>query len=657
MKRITLACLLGLLISSYALAIETVTTNEVTVTATRFPETEPRTPGNFSIITQQDIRSTPGISIPDVLKTRAGIKVSNFYSNQGIDSTVDIRGFGDSALSNTLILLDGQRLNPLDASTIQWASIPLQALDRIEIIRGGGSVLYGDRASGGVINLITDKSGRDALSATGSMGSYGYKALDGYVSGSDNGFYYSSFLHSADSNGYRENTESAVLTLNGRVGEREEGHDVFVDYSVYRMDAGLPGSINRKTYHNDPRGARTPFDSQEKKGYRIRPGIALAITDKLRFEGEIAATGEQYDYINPSFGAGSTSDRSLRTISLTPRMSWLHGLGKLPSQTIFGFDYYYGEVHADASSFASQDARQISKAFYLQNTTSLTTRLSLTTGYRTQNMQQEATQDAFTGGFFPTPAASGSSDRTRNVYDLGLSYHADQWSTYAKTGSSFRFANTDELFGFDAFFNPVFAGDIKPQYARHKEIGARFALGSLDSKVAIFRADVDDEIGYDAFLGINSNLDPTRRNGFETELGWKFTEQLQSRIVYTYIDAEFRRGPYDGNRIPSVANNTANAQLIWDSGRYGSYTAQLNYVGTRFSSGDFTNTLDKQPSYTTLDLRANWDFHPLHLSLVGLNVTDKRYSTFSTPDMFRTDIFYFPADGRSFYVSARYDFK
>lgn len=658
MNKALLAGLLATAAAPSAIAAESAhSMDSVVVSATRFPETQAPTTGHTSIITKEDIRNTPAISIPDVLRTRAGINVSNFYGNQGIDATVDIRGFGDAAISNTLILLDGQRLNPVDGGTIQWAAIPLQALERIEIIRGAGSVLYGDRASGGVINLITDKSGKPALSATASIGSYGYKAFDGYMAGGEDGIYYNSFLHSADSNGYRENTENEILSLNGRLGYRQENHDTFVDYSVYRSATGLPGSISSQTYHHDPRQARTPFDDQEKKGFRLRPGTSIAISDALRFEAEFTLVGERHEFDNPSFGPGTTSERKLHTIAFTPRLNWQHGLGPLPSQTTAGLDYYYGRVNADASSYASQDARQISKALYVQNITSLTDRLDLTAGLRTQNMQQTATQDAYSGGFFPSPAAGGSSDRTRNVYDLGLNYQVSHWSAYAKIGSSFRFANTDELFGFDAFFNPVFAGDIKPQYARHKEIGIGFADGNLDGKIALYHVKVDDEIGYDGILGINTNLDPTRRHGIETELGWNLTQQLRSRLSYSYVEAEFRRGQYRGERIPSVPNSIVTAQLMWDAGRYGSYTAQANYAGTRYTSGDFTNDFGKEPSYTTFDLRANWNFQPVHIALMALNLTDKRYSPFSTLNFMRTDKFYFPADGRSFYLSARYDFK
>lgn len=653
MKKVALASLTGLLAAhgTYA-ADNTIVIEDVVVTATRFANTDPKIPANISVISKEDIQNTPAISIPDLLKTRAGITVSSLYGNQGIDAAVDMRGFGDAAIGNVLILLDGQRLNTVDSSNIQWAAIPLQALERIEIIRGGGSVLYGDRAAGGVINLITDKSGRSAVSATASLGSYGYKSLDGYVAGGNGAAYFNTFLHSADSNGWRENTDSNQLSVSGRGGLTWGNNETFLDYSVYRSANGLPGSINSQTYRSNPRSARTPFDSQEKEGYRLRPGVSIALTDSLRFNGEIAFAGERQHFNNVSFA--STFDRSLHTVSFTPRLHWQHGLGTLKSETVAGLDYYYGRIASDSSAFASQDAKQTSHAVYVQNTTSLNRSLDLTSGVRSQNMDQQASQNAYPAFFLP--AFSGSSDRTRNVYDLGLNYHTEQWSAYAKIGSSFRFANTDELFGFDPFSgNPVFAGDIKPQYGRNKEIGASFKSGKLDGKAAIYRMDINDEIGFDNATFANVNFKPTRHQGIETELGWNMTEQLRTKLVYAYTEAEFRNGPNNGKHLPSVPSNQATAQLIWNTPAYGSYTSQLNYVGTRYASGDFANTFDKQPSYTTMDLRASWNIKPLHITASALNIFDKRYS--STVFLRGNDFFFFPANGRSFYLSVRYDFK
>ena len=124
------------------------------------------TPANLIVITRQEIDRIPATSVPDLLAGTPGASVVPLYGALGIDATVSLRGAGSggTATSNTLVLLNGQRLNPVDSGSIDWSLIPLASIERIEVMPGSGTVLYGDRASGGVINIITrkpaDKIGR-----------------------------------------------------------------------------------------------------------------------------------------------------------------------------------------------------------------------------------------------------------------------------------------------------------------------------------------------------------------------------------------------------------------------------------------------------------------------------------------------------------------
>lgn len=658
MTKTIVAGLAGLLFSMNIFAGDVIALNDVVVTATRFVEHDPAIPANITVVSKQEIQATPTISIADLLSTRAGVNVTSLYGRNGIDAGVDLRGFGDSALSNTLILLDGQRINTVDSSSIQWASIPLQAVDHIEIIRGSGSVLYGDRASGGVINLITDKSKTNAASGITTLGSYDYKSFDGYLAGHDDKLYFNAFLNSSDGNGWRENTQFNQLSLSGRAGLEFSNGQTFIDYSVYRVANGLPSSlINDAIDH--PRNARTPFDAQQKEGFRIRPGISIAITDNVQFDGEIGYARE--DLATKIVSFASMLDRTLETTSFTPRIRWAHGLGAWASDTVFGFDYYHGQVNASSTSSPDQDARQISKALYLQNSTKLTDRLALTAGGRIQNMQQRAHQDD--GGLF-SPAVDGTSDRSRSLYEIGLSYLANHWSTYARTGSTFRYANTDELFGFDELnFISTFSGDIKPQYGKTHEIGGTITAGDVNAKLSLYRTELEDEIGYDRTLGQfgrNVNFDPTLHQGFETEVKWHITPQLRALISYAYTEAEFRSGPHNGKTIPSVPQDKTTIQLSWQTPAYGNYAVQANHIGQRYLSTDFDNTQDRLPAYVTVDARASWNIKSVTLSASVLNLFDKRYSTYGIfaptfADPQRKA--FFPGDGRLIFVSVGYDFK
>ncbi len=131
------------------------TLEEVVVTATRQAEKISSVPAHVSVITENDIKNSTARDIPDLLRTQAGIQVNDVTGNKRSFS-VDLRGFGEAASLNTLVLVDGRRVNQPDLSGSDWTLISLNRVERIEVIRGGrGSVLYGDNAGGGVINIIT----------------------------------------------------------------------------------------------------------------------------------------------------------------------------------------------------------------------------------------------------------------------------------------------------------------------------------------------------------------------------------------------------------------------------------------------------------------------------------------------------------------------
>ena len=647
------ACAASLLSPCISFAADELET--VIVTATRFSEADPNVAANISVITRQDIRNTPAQNLPDVLSTRAGVDVRQIGGAMGRDATIDIRGFGSTATSNTLILVDGLRLNPVDMGSIIWSSIPLESVERIEIIRGSGTVLYGDGATGGVINIITDKSGRAVTGVTATLGSYGYKSTDVQLANGNDQAYYNLFVNNADATGYRKNSQQDQQTASGRFGLLLDRGEVFTDFAIYKESSGQPGAIFSAAYANDPTSTRTPFNTEDRNGYRIRPGVSYRLNDRLTLEGELALDHQQLDSRYFSIFGASASDRVRDTTSLTPRLRWRHDLASLPSETVFGFDYYDGKVTADNTGFANQGAAQESSALYLQNITKFTQNLSLTLGGRSQRMNQKANQDAYAPFF--SPAVAGSTARTKNAYDLGLAYAAAGWRVYGKTGTSFRFPNVDELFGFDPIlFVPVFAGNLRPQSGTTNEIGGSFAVGAATVRASVYQLDLTDEIAYDDTLGANTNLAPTRRKGAELEADWKLTPSLQARLSYAYTDARFRDGAYAGNAVPLVPGDQTSARLTWNTGRTGSYSAAARYVGERRYGSDFSNAHGMLAAYTTLDLQAVWNLKPWKITARLLNALDRKYSPVAGYSAFYNDTYYYPTDRRSFFVAGRFDF-
>jgi iron complex outermembrane receptor protein len=627
--------------------------DSVVVTATRFPGADPNIPANVSVITREDIRRSPAVTLTDVLKSQTGLEMRPLYGPLGIDATLDTRGFGDAAGNNTLILLDGQRLNPVSGDSINWSMIPLESIQRIEIIRGSGTVLYGDRASGGVINIITDKSGKPRVSVSGSVGSFGYRSADAFAAGGEggpSGLHYTLAGHHAETSGYRQNSQQDERSLAGQFGLRTGFGEGFVDYGVNKSSNGLPGALFQAQYDSDPRFTRQPTFLQSRNGYRVRPGIVADIGRDLTLEAELGYDQNNTRFRSPTF----TLDREAQTRSLTPRLRWRHGLGSVASETVFGLDLYRGEIGGDSfSTFTGtnrQTALQNSTALYAQNITDLAPSLHATTGLRRQRMQQEATDAA--------AALRGEATRALSAYDVGLSYDlAPGARVYGKIGKTFRFANTDELFGFDPVtFAPLFRGDLKPQHGPIREIGARLRQGSFQAQASLYQLDLKDEINFNNVSGNNENFPATRRRGLELEGRWQLSSNLQAKLGLSQTDAKFTEGAFNGKTVPMVPYSKTTATLNWNAGTHGNYSVAINHVGSRYYSGDLSNAREKLGGYSTVDLQAAWNLHPWTISAKLMNAFDRKYAPFAGID-FTGALFYFPADPRTLYVSARYDFK
>lgn len=126
----------------------------VVVTANSLDDRVFTVPHSLTIITARDIENAGTSHLGELLSREAGLHLKSF-SGGDKNASVDIRGMGDTAVSNVLVMVDGVRLNESDLSGADLSSVDLSAIERIEILRGGGAVRYGDGAVGGVINIIT----------------------------------------------------------------------------------------------------------------------------------------------------------------------------------------------------------------------------------------------------------------------------------------------------------------------------------------------------------------------------------------------------------------------------------------------------------------------------------------------------------------------
>jgi len=260
------------------------TGDEVVVTATRFEQRAHEIAVGAIIITDEQIMRSGVTTLPQLLARQPGITVRDNSGNP--DQSVDMRGFGITGDQNTLVLVDGQRLSENELTAARWSTIPLSAIDRIEILRGSGTVMYGGGATGGVINIIT-KTAHNGERDFNVYGGYGtYDTLDlrggGSIAGDGVGLTVNGGRYSSDN--YRDHNRVVQRNVEAALQTVGTGPQLGFKIGADDQDLQLPGARTAAQLETDPRGATTPSDFANRKGWH-----ALTTT---RFDlgfGELAA--------------------------------------------------------------------------------------------------------------------------------------------------------------------------------------------------------------------------------------------------------------------------------------------------------------------------------------------------------------------------------
>lgn len=602
---------------------------EIVVTATRSERTLADVPASISVVDAEQIAGTPAKTLDDVLRRvpSVDLPVAAAYLLHPTALNVSMRGLGGI---RALVLLDGVPLNDPFFGYIQWSQIPVESVERVEVVRGGGATLWGNYAMGGVINILTrppDKTGLVAEAAGGSYGTYraiGHGALvasDAVKIGLDAGINHSG--------GYNQVPEA----LRGPV-------DIPTSFTAHNValtgDFDLGGDFTarvRASWFDNHQHLISRVQRNDQRTWRYTG----ALTRKLGAKGDLTLTlfHDASRFLTDNSGTPEGADPAqveyLQNRHRTPERDW--GASLVWSQRYDGLlrelsagADWHGISGTDYGDIFDPDGRSIrtdiggGKQRFLGGFVQASIRpadpLELLLSVRYQDFYNYDGVDLTPGGLGQVPARHDSDvdPRLSVRYALGGGF-----ALRAAAYRAFRAPTLDNLYRAFAIPGGIFYGNpaLRPETLEGVEAGFDVDKGAFRFQAAGFASRIKDvitsrpladaELPPGFFFGTRLiNAARARSIGMEAELDWSLGAHLSGMLGYSYADSIVTANPLDpasiGKQQPGVPRHKLSAGLDWTGPRGLRLSPRLRYVSA--TNGDADGQLHTDAHFVA-DLSGN----------------------------------------------------
>lgn len=594
----------------------------VVVIGTRTPQDRNRAPAGVVVIDRDQIEASGASHISEVLRQTSFVQVNDLYGD-GSRATVDARGFGDTANANTLVLVDGRRLNNTDITPADLNSIPLKDVERIEILQGSGGALYGDQAVGGVINVITRTPGKRTYALEAEGGSYDALGMRARLGDRIGDFGWRLSGESRQSDNYRGHNDQRYGNVLGRVDWNHASGLMFAEAGLTDEDLLTPGALFADDVRRDRRQVLPQFatDYSDTLTQTYRIGAEQMLGDwRALAEGTWRRTDGNFRI---SFISGASSDDSVQDRkqgSFNPRVTRAIPTPWGDGTLTIGADAQRGD-YLLKSPIGTSRGRQDQLDGYTQVTVPLPGSIELTVGGRYSDLDGTV-RDKFT---FRSDKHYGDN---RIAGGAGLAWRPiDALRLYLRADRNFRYAKIDEITSAVPFNGPA-SILLDTQHGWSKEIGGEWHAGAVAVDLSVYRLDLENEVAFDPDDFVNINLDRTRRDGGTLGVRWAALPQLTLAASARYVEAEIRSGTLEGSDVPLVANAQGTVSATWQAATDWQLFLEFQGIGPRPFGGDFDNTLGDMGGYGLLNTSVRWARGHWSVRLRVNNVFDRDYSEY-----------------------------
>lgn len=657
--RAALAAPLPLLFPGAAFAADA-PPGEIVVTATRSERPLADVPASISVVDAAQIAGTPAKTLDDVLRRVPSIDlpVAASYQLHPTALNVSMRGLGGI---RALVLLDGVPLNDPFFGYIQWSQVPIESVERVEVVRGGGATLWGNYAMGGVINILTRPPAKTELIAEAAGGSYGTWRATGHGAlvvsdavkiGLDAGFNHS--------DGYEQVPEALRGPMN--IPTSFTAHTI-----ALTGDFDLGGDLTarvRASYFDNRQHLISRIQRNDQRTWRYTG----ALTRKLGSKGDLTLTlfHDASRFVTDNSGTPEGADPAqveyLQNRHRTPERDWGASLvwsrryDGLLRELSAGADWHgiggtdYGDIFDPDGRLIRTDiggGRQRFLGGFVQASIRPADPLELLLSLRYQDFYDYDGVDLTPGGLGQVPARHDSDvdPRLSVRYALG-----DGFALRAAAYRAFRAPTLDNLYRAFAIPGGIFYGNssLRPETLEGVEAGFDVDKGPLRFQATGYASRIEDvitsrsltdaELPPGFFFGTRLiNAARARSIGMEAEFDWSLGTHLSGMLGYSYADSIVTANPLDptsiGRQQPGVPRHKLSAGLDWTGPRGFRLSPRLRYVSA--TNGDADGRL-RTDAHFVADLSGNLPVARGIEAFVQIeNLFDRRYiadnSGFSPP--------------------------
>jgi len=632
MKKSIISSLIGLAFALPVFAAENIQLEDVTVKANRFEHKDTETTYASEIHTEKQIEASGAATLYDYLAQQTSLNVLPNFGNKATPS-INLRGYGgENGHQNVVITVDGQRLNNIDLSSQLLAGIPLGNIERIEISKGSGSVIYGDGATAGAIQIYTKaKTGATIVSSLGNFGQKNHYASAGFSNemidisanlahDSHDGF------SKKDETGHKDqftsNSQNAKIKI-----KPAEYLRFFAQATSSRNDTRYVNALTKAEFKDNPRQVtQRPFSQtythQALDTDQWQVGAEYDITEQWR----VSATHFREDKTSEFVNFFSTFKYDYETDELNV----LYTGDQLSA--IAGIQVYEGDRKASSNITSKDNKAYFASAEY--HPTGLLDGLTLSAGARGEKIRYK---------FNPDAGQSLNGSERLSAWDIGANYHfTPELSVFANYNKSFQTPDVDRFFRFDTtIFQTVFDGFIKPAEVKTINLGLNHAITDNRLKATVFYSRLDGEIYLDPtfvdpvffFNGRNANLDKSHKYGLEIQDYFKFNDSLSASVIYNYtrsiIDKETG---FDGSQLrntdlPGAPKHMVVANLNYNFFEHASLNLNHTWRSNAYAYNDFQNNASqKQDNYESTNIAVSYRYKKVQLFAAVNNIFEHENS-------------------------------